>query len=659
VTLGRWSLAGLLVFGLGPPSAHGDPDSPVQPLQADPVVVTATRTEVPLGETTTSISVISRPQMEARQTPDLVDLLQTVPGLHVVESSTRGGFSIVQPRGAPFTHNLVLIDGVRVSGAGGVFTWGDFSTVGIERIEILRGPQSALYGIDAIGSVIQVFTLSGHGPPRLDISAGAGNENTFEESAILSGSNGPVGYSLAVGRIDTDGSLPVNSGFHATTVSGRLDYRPRKDLDLSLTMRGVQSEVGFPIISGGDRFFPLDPNRTVDQTRMLVSARGSHWPASWWQQTLQLGYVFTGGETEDPPTLNPVGVRSENDERHYAAEYAWNFFVPPVLEVASVLTAGLAAERDQFEQRVTVAGSSSTLDESRSSYSGYVQAQLSWRERAFVTGGFRVDDSSEFGIHVTPRVSAGYVLPGLATKLRGAYSQGLKAPTFVQEFGDGSGLVLPSPGLQPERARSWEIGLDQPIGNDLAQASLTFFHSRLDDLIAFVPVVGGGPGGQTAVRSLNLQSARVQGVELTLAVRLPYGFSLLGGYTYLDTQILDNGGVDVSGSPVGAPLPLQPAHSGSVTLQHAWNRLRATVAATFIGDSQDVDQRSLPPARTRLPGYTRIDAALSYTLLQGQWGFKELSLFGRVRNLLNADYQPTFGATAPPLTFVVGLRGSF
>lgn len=658
MTAGRWPLAACLAFGLGVPCAYGEADSSESPMRADPVVVTATRTEVPLNDTTTSISVVPHSEIEARQTPDLVDLLENVPGLHVIESNTRGGFSIVQPRGAPFTHNLVLIDGVRVSGAGGAFTWGDFSTVGVDRIEILRGPQSALYGVDAIGSVIQVFTLSGRGPPRLDVSIGVGNEGTFEESATLSGSSGPVGYSLAVGRIDTDGSLPVNSGFHGTTLSARLDYRPRQDLELSLTVRGVRSETGFPAITG-DRFFPLDPNRTVDQTRILVSARGGHWLAPWWQQTVQLGFTFNGGEIDDPPVLNPVAVRSENDEDHYAADYAWNFHAPPVLEVSSVLTVGIAMEKDDFAQRVTVAGSSTNVEESRRTYSGYLQAQLNWQDRAFVTGGFRVDDSSVFGVHVTPRVSAGYVLPVLATKLRGAYSQGIKAPTFFQEFGDGSGLVLPSPGVEPERSRSWEIGIDQPIGGDVAQVSVTFFHSRLDDLIAFTPVLGGGPGGQTAVRSSNLQSARVDGVELAVGVRLPYGFSLRGEYTYLDTEILSNGGVDVTGSPVGAPLTLQPAHSGSITMQHEWGRLRTAVTATFIGDSQDGDQRATPPVRTELPGYVRVDAAASYTLLREQRGFKELSLFGRVRNLLDADYQPTFGASAPGLTFVVGLRGSF
>ena len=189
-------------------------------------------------------------------------------------------------------------------------------------IEIIRGPHSALYGADAMGSVIQIFTKRGRGTPQVEASVAGGNLNTFEERANLSGGVGRLGYSLAVGRTDTDGSLKINNAFRETTVSGRLDYTIGNALDLNFVIRYTDSLFQFPTGGAGDRFDPLDPRQSSDQQRLLLSSKASHSLTSWWQQTLQLGFYRLNRTFDDrlDPGIDFSTFHSRNEERRFSLE---------------------------------------------------------------------------------------------------------------------------------------------------------------------------------------------------------------------------------------------------------------------------------------------------------------------------------------------------
>ncbi len=628
--------------------------APEEPLELGPVVVTATKTEVPLKSVAASVTVITKEEIEARQVAEVPDLLRDVPGLNVTRASSRGSVVTVFPRGGNSNFNLVLIDGVKVNDAGGFFDFSDLSTDNIERIEIIRGPHSALYGADAMGSVIQIFTKRGRGTPRVEASFAGGNLNTFEERVNLSGSVERVGYSLGVGRTDTDGSLKINNAFRETTVSGRLDYTRERALDLSLVVRYTDSLFQFPTGGAGDLFGPLDPNQSSNQQRLLLTGKASYFLAPWWQQTLQLGWYRRQFAFDDPfdPGIDFAAVHSTNEERRLSLDYFWNLVAPTVFDLSSLVTVGFAYEREEFEQRTAVTEtpfpSSSANEANRDNRAFYFQSQLDWRKRLFLTAGFRVDDNSTFGTELTPRVSAAYILPITETKVRGGYGEGIKAPTFIQNFGDGSPFVVGNPNLRPERSRSWEIGFDQPLLKGQADLSVTYFHNRFEDLIAFV---GGSPS------FLNVQSARAEGVEVGARFRPGYGLTVSGTYTFLDTKVLKN---DIGGTelPVGFPLIRRPEHTGSLTLDHAWDRLHTNLTATFVGDQQDLDFRTFPAPRVTLPAYTTVDLAASYLLLKDRIHLRELTLFGKVKNLFDEGYQQVFGFSAPRTTFLVGLKGS-
>ena len=644
----------LWIFGFGGASAQMLGLAPEEPVELGQVVVTATKTEVPLKNVAASVTVITKEEIEARQVTEVSQLLREVPGLNVTQQGSRGSTTSVFPRGGESNFNLVLIDGVKVNDAGGFFDFGDLSTDNIERIEIIRGPHSALYGADAMGSVIQIFTKRGKGAPRIEASFAGGNLNTFEERVNLSGGAGRFGYSLGVGRTDTDGSLPINDVFRETTVSGRLDYAIEKALDLNFTVRYTDSLFEFPTGGAGDRFDPLDPSQSSDRQRLLLSGRGSHSLTPWWQQTFQLGWYQQHFTTDDrfDPCCDFATLQSRNEERRFSADYFWNLTAPTVLGISNLVTAGVGYEWEGFDQRTdgtdTPFPFSSSNKDSRDNKAFYLQDQLEWQKRLFLTAGFRVDDNSKFRTEVTPRFSAAYIVPIIETKIRGSYGEGIKAPSFIENFGTGSPFVVGNPNLRPEQSRSWEIGFDQPVLKGLADLSVTYFNQRFRDLIAFV---GGSPSFE------NVQKAKAEGVEVAARIRAGYGLTIAGTYTFLSTKVLEN---DIGGTelPVGEPLVRRPEHTGSLTLDHVWDRLRTNLTANFIGDQQDLDFRTFPAPRVTNPGYTTVDLAASYLLLKDRLHLRELTAFGKILNLFDEKYEQVFGFSAPRITFLLGLKGS-
>ncbi len=656
----RWLWVTVL-WTCGPGSASGQMLrlTPEEAVELGPVVVTATKTEVPVKQVAASVTVITKKEIEARQVSQVSDLLRDVPGLSVTQTGSRGGIVSVFPRGGNPNFNLVLIDGVKVNDAGGFFDFSDLTSDNIERIEIVRGPHSALYGSDAMGSVIQIFTKRGTGAPRTEISFAGGNLNTFEEHFNLSGGVGRQGYSLGVGRTDTDGSLRINNDFRETTVSGRLDYAVEKALDLNLVVRFTDSLFEFPTGDAGNLFGPLDPRQSSDQKRLLVSGKASHSLTPWWQQTLQVGFYRHQSAFDDPfdpRTGQPIdfsAFHSTNEERRISADYFWNLTAPTALDVSTLFTAGFAFEREEFEQRAAATETdfpfSSRNEASRDNKAGYLQGQLDWKKQLFLTAGFRVDGNSTFGTEVTPRVSGAYILPFIETKLRAGYGEGIKAPTFIQNFGDGSPFAIGNPDLKPERSRSWEVGFDQPLLKGLAELNATYFYNRFTDMIAFV---GGSPSFR------NVQSARAKGFEVAAKVHPGFGLTVSGTYTFLETKVLNNGGVGGTELPVGAPLIRRPKHSGSLSIGHVWERLHTNLTATFVGERQDLDFRTFPAPRVTLPGYTTVDVAFAYLLLKDRLHLRELSMFGKVQNLFDEGFQQTFGFSAPRITFLLGVKGS-
>lgn len=657
----KWWLWTAILWCCGLESTSGQTIGlvPEEAVELGSVIVTATKTEVPIKQVAASVTVITEEEIKARQVSQVSDLLQDVPGLSVRRQSSRGSVTTVFPRGGNSNFNLVLIDGVKVNDAGGFYDFGDLSTENIERIEIVRGPHSALYGSDAMGSVIQIFTKRGKGTPRVDVSFGGGNLKTFEETFNLSGGVGQLDYSLGVGRSDTDGHLPINNHFGETTVSSRVGFTLKKAIDLSLAVRYTDSDLNFPTDFNGDQFdgrrFPLDPNQSSDRQRLVVSGKASHLLTPWLGHVLQLGWYRRNFALDDDfdPGINDFPFQSKSEERRFSLDYSWNLTAPTVLEVSSLLTAGFAFEREEFDQK---ADSSTFNPPHRDNRAGYLQGQFDWKKQLFLTTGFRVDGNSTFGTEITPRVSAAWILPYVGTKLRGGYGEGIKEPSFIENFGDGSRFVIGNPKLRPERTRSWEVGLDQPLFQGLADVSVTYFHNRFTDLIAFI--FSPTPGCPASF--CNVQRARAEGIELAATIRPGYGLTISGGYTFLDTDVLNDGGIDSVALREGKGLLRRPKHAGTLSIDHVWDRLHTSLTTTFVGDRPDIftDPATFETRRVTAEGYMTVDLAGSYLLLKDTRHLRELALFGRIQNLFDREYQQVAGFSMPGITWLFGLKGS-
>jgi vitamin B12 transporter len=313
--------------------------------------------------------------------------------------------------------------------------------------------------------------------------------------------------------------------------------------------------------------------------------------------------------------------------------------------VATTFSVGIEAQGESFDQRSTFGTSTTTVDRSRSQQGYYTQALLNWRQRATLLAGVRVEDSSVFGVDTNPRVAASYILPRFQTKVRGGYATGIRAPSFIENFGTGSPSVVGNPALKPERSVSWEVGVDQPLLGGQALLSATYFANTFKDLITFV-------SGHTP-NFLNIQEAESRGIEAGFQVLLPWQLRLDGSYTFLETKVIDDGGIGGTLFPPGQPLLRRPKHQGSVGLMYLGERATVALTVNVVGSAIDRDFSRPGSPRVTLPGRTKIDLAASYVLAQQAGGLRNLRLLGKIENLLDESYEEALGFSAPGM----GVRG--
>jgi vitamin B12 transporter len=624
-----------------------------EPMRLDPVVVTGTQIAVPVSELPSAMTVIERKEIENRQITDVPQLLRTVPGLSVTQIGSRGGLTDIFPRGGNANFNLVLVDGVPVNNAGGRYDFSDLTTDNIERIEIIRGPQSALYGSNAIGSVIQIFTRRGRGPLQADVSLIGGSFNTLEGHGAVSGGSERFGGSFGVGYVSTLGHLPINNDYRDFTISSGLDYQPLEALKLAFSARYSDSHFEFPTEVGGDRFSPLDPDQFQDRQRLVVSLRTTHAITRWWEQVLLLGYHRHDSLFRDPfnPPIDFADSRTDSEEQRLFLNYFWNVLLPEFYQVGTTWSLGIEAQGEKLEQRSTFGTTTTSIDPSRSQQGYYTQLLFNWRQQATLLTGVRVEDSSVFGVDTNPRVSASYTLPWLQTKVRGGYATGIRAPSFTENFGTGNPLVVGNPNLKPEQSETWEVGLDQPLLDGRALLSVTYFANNFKDLITFVS--GARPS------FFNIQEAESSGIEAGFQAFLPWKLRFDGSYTFLETRVLDDGGIGGTLFPPGQPLLRRPKHQGSLGLTYLGERATVSLFANVVGGAIDRDFSQPGSPRVTLAGHTKTDLAASYVVAQNIWGIRSLRLQGKIENLLDDDYEEAFGFSAPGISVRGGIAVNF
>ncbi len=626
-------------------AAEDAAEMPPAEMTMDTMVVSPTRSEQPISAVPSAITVITGEDLERKQVPSVAEALREVPGLEVNEGGSRGGNVSVLMRGADADQVLVLIDGVRVNSTTlGSFDFAGLTPENIERIEVLRGSGGTLYGSEAVGGVIQIFTRRGSGPPRGSISVSGGNGGTDREVGEVSGESGIFSFSGSASHIHSDGFKPENDDYENTAVSGRLDARVVPDGTARLMFRVGDSEFGN--FFNNNFLAAPDPNARQKDQVDFTRAEWSHGLGSALRYRVGFSYAREDQQFDDPAdAAETSSLHSDFLSQTVAGDANatltwWEKRIESIVGFEYEVQSGNA---DSLSRDPTFGDFRTKFDRDVRNIAGYTLHQLFLDERRLVlNAGVRADGNQRFGEAVSPSGGASYTFAATGTRLRATYAEAFKAPTLNQLFFPGFG----NPDL--DAVRSWEVdaGFDQPLLDGRMLVAANYFHRRVKDLIAGVPQDNG------LFLAENVGRATVDGAEAALDFEVLSGVRAGGDYTYLDVDASLNGRVH------------RPKHGGGLhvsaersSLWRDGDRISTDVRLLLVGDRPDFDPVSFDVRRNR--AYQRADLAAAYSWpLPGEI-VKRLKVFARVENLFDRHYQEVLGFGARPLNFLVGMAAEF
>ncbi len=631
---------------------EGELPSPDSIVEVEDLVVTAHRLPVPEDELTVTATVIDREEIERSGAVNVAELLRGVPGVHVARNGSWGGTTSLFVRGGESNYVKVLVDGVPVNRPGGDFDFSTLTTDNVERIEVVRGPVSVVYGSDAVTGVVQVFTREGEGAPRTSASAAAGTHGTLEWDAALAGGGEEVSYSFSLSRFATDGILAFNNDFENTVGSGRVVVRPGEATEASLSIRYADHAAHTPTDASGEA---VDRNQFGFGDELVVGARVRHALTERLDARveLRLDEVDTGfDDARDGPadTLGAFAFQSTGDLSRRSVDARLDYEVGG----GTVLTAGIERERQDErssnESRSEFGTTTGAMDVDRGNTGIYVQALGRPADALTVSAGARLDDNEAFGTHDTYRLGAAWELP-TGTRVRGSYGTAFKEPTFFENF--ATGFVSGNPDLDPETSESWEVGVEQEWREPGLSLSVTWFDQSFEDLIQFT----SAPPEPGAPNYFNVAAAAARGVEVGSELALPGEAGVEASYTWLDSEVEDAGfgqGPDAA-FVEGDRLLRRPTHRARLGL-HGPLPLDGTfrLDARWVGERDDRDFSTFPAERIVLDDYLRLDVGARLPLLGADGEEPGLEATLRVENLLDASYQEVRGFRAPGRTIVAG-----
>ena len=622
-----------------------------EPVSLEGLVVTAYRLAEPEWTVAANTTVIEGEALERAGIEFVSDALRQISGLAVARSGSFGAITSVFLRGGESDYVHVLVDGVRVNEPGGSYDFASLTTDNVERIEIVRGPASALYGSDAVSGVIQIFTRRGAGPPRGSVSFQTGSFGTTRWQGDLSGGTGGLSYAFSLGGSATDGILAFNNEHRQTTATGRVQANLDANTDATFAIRYNDSRFHYPTDGTGN---VVDRNAYSFGDALTVNIdAGRRW-ADALETRLFLDVWESDRGTDDGPdsaadSLGFFGFKSLTDTRRVTVggRAVWR------------PSDGLAVTTGYEEARQSVRGfnqSFSQFGESAGNsgndwWNRAFHAQVSWvRDALALNAGLRAENDERFGAAAAWRGGAAWRSEAAGTRLRVSSGTGIKEPTFFETF--ATGFVTGNPDLTPERSTSLEGGIDQEFG-DAIKLSLTGFSQSYRDLIQYT----GSPPAEGDPNFFNVAKARSRGLETEANVEAGR-LRLTGSYTYLDTEVQDSGFDEGPGATFveGSALLRRPKHTMAASAFYPVSaRVDLDVSLRRVGEREDRDFASFPAEPVSLPAYTVLDLSASFDLVGGG-GRPGFTLTVRAENLLDSAYEEVWGFAAPGRGLYVGGR---
>ena len=617
------------------------------------VVVSATRGEATLSSLGVSADVLDRQRIDDRAAPSLLPLLQEVPGVATARAGQTGLQGSVFIRGGESRYACVLVDGVAVNQPGGSFDFGTVLPFELERVEVVRGAASSLYGNDALAGVVSLQTRRARPGERPSLRAeGEGGSFDWQRGLLAtSGARGRFDWSAGVQRLTTDNEEP-NSRFEQTAAALSAGARIDSRTDARAVVRFDDNTTGTP---GPTAFGRPDLDASFERQDLVVSALVRRAQPRLSQQ-LSVGYAST-----DQLSLNPV------DSGPWVPEWDGVSGSFPLFDFPNAagfqnqtarLDAGYQADLSVGTRHLLTGGAEvehetgdlgnraeELLTPERTNFGAYVQDRLLLGSRAYLTVGGRVERNGSYGTHAVPRAALAVRLRDGedATTLRASAGMGIKEPSFLESYGE-SFFAKGNPDLDPERSTTFDLGVEQRLFGSRLRASVTAFHNDYRDQIAYT-VVDFDTFEGTYV---NLAHTRAQGIEVALEARPITPLHLFGQYTYLDGEILESPSDFDPVYAKGEPLLRRPRHQGSLSAQLSFPRWSAGATLVRVGERADSDFVGL--GLTRSVAYTRLDARLRVRVA----GPVEAFVTGE--NLLDAAYQEVLGYPALGRSVRGGLR---
>jgi vitamin B12 transporter len=609
----------------------------------DPVVVTATKLETPAQQLGATVSVVDGEDFQTYHYPTVDEALRQVPGVDIRRSGSFGKTTSIGIRGLNPNQMQVLVDGVRVkSPTLGSAELSDLSPDLIERIEIIRGPQSTLYGADAIAGVVNIITKKGKGPFSARVEQEVGNYDTLATRVSVSGATRGFDYAVGVSHLESNGQFQ-NDSMDQNAVSLRLGLSLPGDSGVSFTLRWNETNTGLPVKfvpSFTIAPLPITPiidhnNENLSETLVLGLELRTH-PVTWWESVARAGRYHNRNVFIDLPDpgfgcpflpLSPCEFPQRLSVERYEAELLNHFHI----QKWSTSTFG-----GEYRHEEANSQGASPFAASSNTYAGFFQQTFRFFDRLFMSAGVRVEDNSVFGRSVTERGSLSYLIKEWGTRIRGGAGSGFRAPTFNDLFFPGFSDAT----LKPERSFGYDFGVDQKLWGDRIRLGLTYFQTDVTNLISFVFT-----NTPPFVKGVNVGHARSAGIEFTSDVDLTDTLTVSMNYTYTDTEDL----------AADRPLSRVPRHRWNGTI--TWQALPRLTLFTQV----NAITRQFEPSGGGLynSGHTRIDVGGTYRILNRYAFLQALDLTARVQNLLNEGYAEVRGFPALGVQGLVGLRASF
>ncbi|HEY5239019.1 MAG TPA: TonB-dependent receptor [Rhizomicrobium sp.] len=619
--------------------------------QSEQVVVSATRTEQPADKTGESVSVITGDMLAQQQISFVSDALQETPGMVVIQNGGVGQTTNISIRGAASGQSLTLIDGVRINDPSTVddeAVLGDLLANNIDRIEVLRGPQSTLYGSDAIGGVVNILTKRGGDSPfSLEATAEGGGYDTAHLNVAADGTAGDLDYGAAanayltntVSAADSRNGNPEADGYHNFGATANARWHMDSDASIDLRAYATSARDSFD-----DNFASTPPYLVADSpayedNKLFASYAGFNFDLLDGAFHNRLALI---GSDSDRGFFNSVfdTLHKNADDKGNALrlEYQGVFDLSP----ADQITFGAETQHISFNGASFYSYMPTEIDKGHSQISGgYVQDQTTFFDQLTLTGGVRYDDDSQFGGHTSVKAAAAWTPNNGQTVLHANYGDGFKAPTLYELFSPYSN---PLHELLPESARGWEVGAEQGVFDGRVHFSATYFERRTNNQIGFfspdcfddptLPTCATRPFGYYD----NIARTRATGEEYEVT-------AALGDNVSASANLTDLSAVDLT---MGTPLQRSPHYTASGSL--TWAPMPNTSLGfdiVYVGDRFDS-----PGEVNRMPSYATANVFGSYPLCAN------LSLFARVENVFDEHYEPVLGYGAAGRSVYGGVRVS-